>query len=284
MKSAASCVRTGSLVAVYTMTLCGCVASPERIAPKPVASDPYLHMTCDQLVEEQDKTQRNLADEEREQRSVRRTDAWGVAILFLPLGRMSGGNREDEISELKGDAAAIDAAFKMERCVDVRMSATPPFRYEPAPAPPKSTLTFRDTATTAGAMSAASTPVSALTPDRSAFEAAGDDSTAPVALPAGTGGATDRVRLGVHCVQVTALIAQADHLPVQTGVRVATVEAGSVAEASGIKVGDVLLKYGDRSVNEIADLTNAIAATTKGASIPVTVARRTGEAVVDVHF
>jgi S1-C subfamily serine protease len=85
-------------------------------------------------------------------------------------------------------------------------------------------------------------------------------------------------------VQVTKVIAHKNHMPVQTGVRVATVEAGSVAEASGIKVGDLLLKYGDRSLKQITDLMAAIAVTSKGAEVPITVWRRTGKSVVHVQF
>jgi hypothetical protein len=106
----------------------------------------------------------------------------------------------------------------------------------------------------------------------------------PAAPQAAATPVASHVRLGVHCMQVTPELAQTDHLPVDVGVRVATVEAGSVAEAGGIEVGDVLLKYGDRSLNEISDLTAAIAATTPGASVPITVWRRTGESVVDVQF
>jgi S1-C subfamily serine protease len=93
-----------------------------------------------------------------------------------------------------------------------------------------------------------------------------------------------RVRLGVHCTQVTPELAQTDHLPVDIGVRVVSVETGSIAEAGGIQVGDLILKYGDLSLYQISDLTAAIAATTKGADVPITVWRPTGEAVLDVQF
>lgn len=110
------------------------------------------------------------------------------------------------------------------------------------------------------------------------------DSAPPAAPQANSTSRDAHVRLGVHCTQLTPALAHTEHFPVDTGVRVATVEAGSVAEANGIKVGDVLLKYGDRSLNEISDLMTAIAATTQGADVPITVWRRTGESVVDVQF
>jgi YecR-like lipoprotein/PDZ domain len=96
-----------------------------------------------------------------------------------------------------------------------------------------------------------------------------------------------RVRLGVHCAEVTPSVARAYHLPNAKGkgLRVVTIEAGSVAQASGIRVGDVLLKYGDRSLNEISDLSAAIAATPHGAYVPVTVWQRAGgRSVVTVQF
>jgi PDZ domain len=90
------------------------------------------------------------------------------------------------------------------------------------------------------------------------------DSAAQAAPQAAPTSQIPHVRLGVHRTQITPTLAQAENLPVETGVRVVTLESGSVAEASGIKVGDVLLKYGDRSLNEISDLAAAIAGTPPG--------------------
>jgi membrane-associated protease RseP (regulator of RpoE activity) len=93
------------------------------------------------------------------------------------------------------------------------------------------------------------------------------------------------VRLGVHCTQLTATFAERYHLPSDVGVRVATIEAGSVAEAGGIRVGDVILKYGDHPLRETSDLTAAIASATPGADLPITVWRRNvGQSVVELHF
>jgi PDZ domain len=110
------------------------------------------------------------------------------------------------------------------------------------------------------------------------------DSAAKAAPQAAPTTQTPHVRLGVHCMQITPALAQTYHLPVETGLRVVTLESGSVAEASGIKVGDVLLKYGDRSLNEIGDLVAAIAATPPGAQVSITIWRQSGQSVADVQF
>jgi hypothetical protein len=94
----------------------GCAAAPEKIAPAKIAVEPYLQMNCEQLKAERVKVDTTLTQEERDQRSVRNNDTWGVALLGLPVGRMSGGNREDKIAELKGDEIAIDDASKSEHC------------------------------------------------------------------------------------------------------------------------------------------------------------------------
>jgi S1-C subfamily serine protease len=92
------------------------------------------------------------------------------------------------------------------------------------------------------------------------------------------------VRLGVRCVKVTPELARSAHLSVDSGVRVVTIEAGSVAQQNGIKVGDVIVKYADHPISEVNELAAAIAATTWGAVVPITIARRTGEEDVLVQF
>jgi YecR-like lipoprotein/PDZ domain len=102
------------------------------------------------------------------------------------------------------------------------------------------------------------------------------------AVAASTAG---HVRLGVHCSQLPPEFARKYHLPRATGVQVATIEAGSVADAGGIRVGDVLLKYGDQPLSQISDLMAAIAGTAKGADVPITVWRQAGgESVLEVQF
>lgn len=99
-----------TLVPVLTFLLYGCAANPDKIDAAPVAIDAYLRDSCGQLTYNKAKDEDALASEEQEQRSVRRSDAWGIALIGLPVGRMAGGNREDEIAQLKGELVAIDKA------------------------------------------------------------------------------------------------------------------------------------------------------------------------------
>jgi membrane-associated protease RseP (regulator of RpoE activity) len=122
-------------------------------------------------------------------------------------------------------------------------------------------------------------------PENSAVAAAPSTADSPSEPQAAATSEPSHVRLGVHCTQLTATLAERYHLPRGTGVQVATLEAGSVAQAGGIRVGDVILKYGDQPLKKIGDLTAAIASTTPGADVPITLWRQTvGESVVEVRF
>jgi S1-C subfamily serine protease len=105
------------------------------------------------------------------------------------------------------------------------------------------------------------------------------DSTSKSANPVATPVESDpdappvgHVRLGVHCVKGRA------------GVRVTAIEAESLAQESGLRAGDVILKYGNRVITEVSDLTAAINATSRGAEVAITVSRGTSEEIVVVQY
>jgi len=105
-----------TVVMILTYLLYGCAANPDKIDPAPVAIDAYLRDSCSQLTYNKARDEDALASEEEEQRSVRRSDAWGIALIGLPVGRMAGGNREDQIAQLKGEIVAIDRVRTLCGC------------------------------------------------------------------------------------------------------------------------------------------------------------------------
>lgn len=97
-------------------SLSGCAPNPTRIEPKAVPVAAYASRTCDELSTLHNADLSRLQSDEVEQRSTRRSDAWGVALFGLPIGRMAGGNRADEIAELKGELIAVDSTFSTHHC------------------------------------------------------------------------------------------------------------------------------------------------------------------------
>lgn len=101
-----------SLFAVAAcVLLASCAADPSKIAPAPVAVQPYLSLNCHELLAQQTDITHRLDAADTEQRAVRRSDAWGVALIGLPVGRMAGGNRAADIAQMKGQLAAINSAL-----------------------------------------------------------------------------------------------------------------------------------------------------------------------------
>ncbi len=105
-----------SLAAVAASIFAGCTPLPTRIAAKPVAVTRYTPMSCQALLSEYGADAQELQTVDSTQLAARRSDAWGMVLLGLPLGRMSGGNHASEIGRLKGDVLAIRTAYRGNGC------------------------------------------------------------------------------------------------------------------------------------------------------------------------
>jgi serine protease Do len=64
--------------------------------------------------------------------------------------------------------------------------------------------------------------------------------------------------LGVKVSTVTPLLAASENLSVDRGALIAEVDADSPAEAAGLRVGDVIIRFGGKEINNVADLVQAI--------------------------
>ena len=68
------------------------------------------------------------------------------------------------------------------------------------------------------------------------------------------------------------------------GLFIVIVQPDGVAARTGILVGDVILKYGAKTVNSPGDLQSALASTTPGATVPITIWRQGKEIVLPASF
>jgi serine protease Do len=91
-----------------------------------------------------------------------------------------------------------------------------------------------------------------------------------------------RGRIGVQIGEVTRDIVEALSLKTQQGALVRAVEKGSPAEKAGIQPGDVVLKFGDRTIERLSDLPRAVGDTKPGVSVPVEVWRLGNARTVNV--
>lgn len=103
-------------IVLLSAILASCAASPESVRPAFVSADPYIGMSCDQLAGERQRLALAVSDTSLKQERARSADTVGVLLLFLPLGSMSGQNREGELATLKGQAVAVDQVKFAKSC------------------------------------------------------------------------------------------------------------------------------------------------------------------------
>ncbi len=64
--------------------------------------------------------------------------------------------------------------------------------------------------------------------------------------------------LGVSVSTVTPLLAASENLSVDRGALIADVSADSPADIAGLRKGDIIIRFGDKEINDVADLVQAI--------------------------
>lgn len=97
-----------------------------------------------------------------------------------------------------------------------------------------------------------------------------------------TQGKVSRGRLGVVIQEVNAGNADAFGLPKPAGALVSGVEKDSPAEKAGVKVGDVILKFGGKTINSSFDLPRLVAAAKPGSKVGMEVWRNRALQRIDV--
>ncbi len=90
-------------------------------------------------------------------------------------------------------------------------------------------------------------------------------------------GAVTRGWFGVEVASITPELAESLGLSGTRGAIVGGIERGSPAERAGIRLGDVIVRVGERPVPDMNAALNAIADIPPGKSVPVTVLRRNQE-------
>ncbi|MFT8898382.1 MAG: hypothetical protein ABF968_15700, partial [Acetobacter sp.] len=98
------------------VALAACAASPESIQPAYVSSMMYEPYSCSQLYQEEARLQAALASVSKQQHDARSGDAWGVALLGLPVSSFSGKNVASQVAEVKGNMNAVQEAEIHKNC------------------------------------------------------------------------------------------------------------------------------------------------------------------------
>jgi serine protease Do len=79
--------------------------------------------------------------------------------------------------------------------------------------------------------------------------------------------------LGVGVSTVTPLLAATEHLSVDRGALIADIVAGGPAEAAGLQTGDVIIRFADKEITNLADLVQAIRGSEIGEEVDIVFVR-----------
>jgi serine protease Do len=79
--------------------------------------------------------------------------------------------------------------------------------------------------------------------------------------------------LGVKVSTVTPLLAASENLTVDRGALIAEIVADSPADVAGLKVGDVIIRFGDEEISNLADLVQAIRSSEVGEELEIVFVR-----------
>jgi len=95
-----------TISAMLTMTA-ACAQPPESIASVP-SQERFAQVSCHRLGLLKTQKQAELLALEDKQRAAVVADAAGVALFFIPLGSLAGGDEASAIAVLKGQIEAIN--------------------------------------------------------------------------------------------------------------------------------------------------------------------------------
>jgi serine protease Do len=79
--------------------------------------------------------------------------------------------------------------------------------------------------------------------------------------------------LGVSASTVTPSLAASENLSVDRGARIVEVVADGPADAAGLREGDIIIRFGDEEINDIADLVQAIRSSKIGQEVEIVFVR-----------
>jgi S1-C subfamily serine protease len=102
------------------------------------------------------------------------------------------------------------------------------------------------------------------------FFAISADVAQPIVKDLIANGKVDRGFIGITTEPVTPDTAQANNLPVSTGVLIDSVQPGTPADKSGLKAGDIIVKIDNSNITNTGDLQQALASDPPGTKITIT--------------
>ncbi|MBI3438474.1 MAG: hypothetical protein HY054_07470 [Proteobacteria bacterium] len=113
MKASWTCAALGAVCFIIT----ACATAPQDIVPRPSDDvSEYRGLSCPSLVADATQVQGRLDRLDAAQRRTRTIDTFGVALLFVPVASLFGGNHEGEIADLMWREHVLQRQIREGQC------------------------------------------------------------------------------------------------------------------------------------------------------------------------
>jgi len=101
---------------VIVFGVAGCAKRPDAIVPVDIPMAAYENLDCQQIASEIIQENQVLASLSKTQNDAATGDAVGVFLIGVPLGSVSGGDKEGKIAVSKGKLQSLDNVYKSKGC------------------------------------------------------------------------------------------------------------------------------------------------------------------------
>lgn len=106
---------TVGAIALLAITTAACAGRASSVAPVAVSSLDYAAMDCPTARAALETTRARVNSLSRSQNNAAVADAASMALLFVPLGSVFGGDKSGELAQAKGEQIALERHITM-RC------------------------------------------------------------------------------------------------------------------------------------------------------------------------
>jgi hypothetical protein len=108
--------RTLSLVGLGALLIGGCASAPENIAATSASDTRYQNLSCAQIARTASQVNAALASASDDQRKCRIEDDVAVVALGVPISKVTGCDKAQQVASLKGELQSIRRVATQKGC------------------------------------------------------------------------------------------------------------------------------------------------------------------------
>ncbi|HZZ35741.1 MAG TPA: hypothetical protein VFE03_08455 [Caulobacteraceae bacterium] len=137
-------LKTAATLAVISSMVASCADAPDKISANYVSPVQYSNLDCNQIREEMmrvaSQTRILVGKQQKKHKNDQVAMGVGLVVFWPALFFIIGGDKKEELAELKGQYAALENVATQKNCAvmdELKQAGAPPSHtpVSPAPAP-----------------------------------------------------------------------------------------------------------------------------------------------------